>query len=491
MNTTFNMRDAFTLAGILAALFLTACGGGGGGDSPAPQQIQGVGTVEGQIIVPEVSTAKSGVVAKLRQSKTLTASNLAADATACDKIPPGYSPLADTDLEAMDQNNNVLQTFTTDVCGVFSTALEANVAVLGTVAGALRSGYEALLVDIAVFTDAEQGQLVSLLPEGAECQISSLQYLGDNRVAFSVVDSVSRRAVIGLPQNAFTVKVNTLDQPIQDISSVAATNSEASVVLVMDASSSMSLAVAADLDRGDLASIAAHTFIEGKGDSDETGFVIFYTSVDRITADFLESTIPIQDSNGASVPWQFTDSGFVTSAQALHRVADAYNRNSALYSSSGVALYPESGDVLTSESYPFGGSTALWDGVVEGTVMLADASSGRQLIVAMTDGSNNSSSNDIDDAITQAQQISVPVHTIGFGDENDVNVDELTRLATETGGEYQRVEDEQLADLYQNIQLGVRYQYEIETVALNSGDVVELNITTGDGVNVSRSLTIQ
>ena len=75
--------------------------------------------------------------------------------------------------------------------------------------------------------------------------------------------------------------------------------------------------------------------------------------------------------------------------------------------------------------------------------------------------------------------------------ENDVNVDELARLASETGGEYQRVEDEQLADLYQNIQLGVRFQYEVETVELSSGDVVGLNIAAADGVSVSRNLTVQ
>lgn len=123
--------------------------------------------------------------------------------------------------------------------------------------------------------------------------------------------------------------------------------------------------------------------------------------------------------------------------------------------------------------------------------MLAAASNDRQLIVALTDGQNNSSSNDLNDTIAQAQQINVPVHTIGFGDEGDVNVEDLTRLANETGGEFQRVEDEQLADLYQNIQLGVRFQYEIETVALNIGDVVELSLTDGDAVAVSRSVTIQ
>ncbi len=123
--------------------------------------------------------------------------------------------------------------------------------------------------------------------------------------------------------------------------------------------------------------------------------------------------------------------------------------------------------------------------------MLAAASNDRQLIVALTDGQNNSSSNDLNDTIAQAQQINVPVHTIGFGAENDVNVDELARLASETGGEYQRVEDEQLADLYQNIQLGVRFQYEVETVELSSGDVVGLNIAAADGVSVSRNLTVQ
>ncbi len=482
-----NIRRAFSLPTIIVVAFLSACGGGGGSNSPVPQLVQGPGKVDGQIIVPEIPTADSGVVAKLRQSKAQGGIGLAAEASACDTIPPGYRALADATVEAKDQDNNVVQTFTTDTCGAFDVTLPANVTSLSTTL----TGYQPLSVDVAVFSDTEQGKLASMLPTGAEYQISSLQYVGNNRVVFSVVDSVSRRAVIGLPQSAFTVAVNSVDQPIQDISSVAATNSEASVVLVMDASGSMVTSVTPDLDRIDLASIAAHTFIDGKGAADETGFVIFGSSFDRITSDFLENTIPLQDSSGTPVPWQFTDSGFVDSNQTLHRVADAYNRNSELYGAGGVALHAESGDVLTSERYPFGGTTALWDGVVESTVMLGAASNGRQLIVAMTDGRNNSSSNDVDDAIAQAQQVNVPVHTIGFGDEGDVNVDELTRLANETGGEFQRVEDEQLADLYQNIQLGVRFQYEIETVALNIGDVVGLNIANGDAVTVSRSVTIQ
>ena len=487
MNTAFNSRYTLTLPGIVAVMFLTACGGGGGSNGPVPQLIQGNEKVDGQIIVPEIPTAQTGVVAKLRQSKAQAGTSQAAEASACDTIPPGYSALENATVEARDQDGNVVQTFTTDTCGVFDVTLPATVVSLS----ATLDGYQPLSVDVAVFTDTEQGKLASMLPTGAEYQISSLQYVGDNRVVLSVVDSVSRRAVIGIPQSAFAVTVNSVDQPVQDISSVAATNSEASVVLVMDASGSMGSSVTADLERIDLASIAAHTFVDGKGAADETGFVIFGSSFDRITSDFLENTIPLQDSNGTAVAWQFTDSGFVDSSQALHRVADAYNDNSELYSAGGVALHPESGDVLTIESYPFGGSTALWDGVVEGTVMLASAGNGRQLIVAMTDGRNNSSSNDIDDAIAQAQQINVPVHTIGFGDEGDVNVEDLTRLANETGGEFQRVEDEQLADLYQNIQLGVRFQYEIETVALNIGDVVELSLTDGDAVAVSRSVTIQ
>ncbi len=343
MKPTFNSRYAFSLFSSIAIILLTACGGGGGSSSPVPQLIQSADTVDGQIIVPQIPTAASGVVAKIRQNKTQAARTQAAEASACATVPPGYNPLANANLEARDEDNNVVQTFSTDACGAFSVALQASVAAVG----AALTGYEPLSVSVAALANAALGSLVSMLPDNAEYEISSLQYLGNNRLAFSIVDSVSGRPVIGLPPNAVSVTVNTLDQPIQNISSVAATaNSDASVVLVMDASGSMSTIVAPDLDRIDLASLAAHTFINGKGAADETGFVIFGSSFDRLTSDFLENTIPLQDPFGRPVSWEFSDSGFVSSSQALHRAADAYNFNSVLYRPSGVALHPESGDVL-------------------------------------------------------------------------------------------------------------------------------------------------
>lgn len=463
---------------------LVACGGSGGGGDDAPPPPPDI-NVSGQLIAPEVPTATTGVVAQMQSVAT---SNITAQDEGCDSVPLGYRPLNGTTVEALFADKTVARSFNTNACGQFSLMLPPDVDSLSV----REPGFEPLSADIKVFTDSDQGQLASLLPKGATYLISTLQYLGGDRLAFSIVDSISGRAVIGRPRSILSVTINSVEEPIRDISSVAATNNEASVVLVMDSSASMRYSVTPGFDRIDLASIAAHTFIEGKGAKDETAFIIFSSGVYLINEMNLEAGLPMQDSSGATVAWQFSDNGFVTASQPLHRVADAYNSNSIFYGGvSGRPLHVQSGDVLTSVSYPFYGSTGLWDAVLEGVSTLSTATNGRQLVVAMTDGADNTSVYDLDDVIARAKQENVPVHVIGFGTEREVNVDDLSRLAAETGGEFQRVEDEKLPDLYQNIQLGVRYQYVIEVLPLSTGDLVVLRIVTAGSGESQKQITIQ
>ena len=79
-----------------------------------------------------------------------------------------------------------------------------------------------------------------------------------------------------------------------------------------------------------------------------------------------------------------------------------------------------------------GGSTSLYDAIIEG----ADHSTtiaGRRALVVMTDGMNNQGTSDVAAPIQAAQAAAVPVFTIGFG---DVDVQTLDQIASETGGRF-------------------------------------------------------
>lgn len=79
-----------------------------------------------------------------------------------------------------------------------------------------------------------------------------------------------------------------------------------------------------------------------------------------------------------------------------------------------------------------GGSTSLYDAIIEGANH-STAVSGRRALVVMTDGMNNEGTTDVRIPIQAAQAAAVPVFTIGFG---SVDVPILDRIAQETGGRF-------------------------------------------------------
>lgn len=79
-----------------------------------------------------------------------------------------------------------------------------------------------------------------------------------------------------------------------------------------------------------------------------------------------------------------------------------------------------------------GGSTSLYDAIIEGANH-STAVSGRRALVVMTDGMNNQGTTDVRIPIQAAQAAAVPVFTIGFG---SVDVPILDQIAQETGGRF-------------------------------------------------------
>ncbi len=105
-----------------------------------------------------------------------------------------------------------------------------------------------------------------------------------------------------------------------------------------------------------------------------------------------------------------------------------------------------------------GGDTAFNDAVYEGARLLASRPRGRKALVVLTDGEDTSSVLTIDDAISAAQEASVPVYAVGFGP--DIRPRILERLALLTGGHlYRTPSSEQIGESFQAVARLLRYQY--------------------------------
>jgi Ca-activated chloride channel homolog len=104
------------------------------------------------------------------------------------------------------------------------------------------------------------------------------------------------------------------------------------------------------------------------------------------------------------------------------------------------------------EALELGDGTRYYDAVAEALKLLGDES-GRRAVLALTDGEDNASRrNNLTKVIAQAKALGLPVHTLGFGDEREIAVDALARLATETRGQHYLAKDaDQLRKIYEEI----------------------------------------
>ena len=102
------------------------------------------------------------------------------------------------------------------------------------------------------------------------------------------------------------------------------------------------------------------------------------------------------------------------------------------------------------------GATAFYDAINEGLNQLK-TSSGLKVLVAITDGRDNSSSIDFNEVILKAQLQEVPLHIIGIG---DVNQDSLSVLATQTEGSYYYSKNARgLEEVYERVKSNIQSIY--------------------------------
>jgi VWFA-related protein len=106
-------------------------------------------------------------------------------------------------------------------------------------------------------------------------------------------------------------------------------------------------------------------------------------------------------------------------------------------------------------------------GAVSAALDLLAEEPGRRAVLALTDGQDTVSKPiTLASVITKARQLNLPVHTLGLGNEKEIAVKPLARLATETRGQHYLAKDaDQLRKIYEEIaqRLGSTYSLTYQT----------------------------
>jgi len=455
-----------------AALLLAACSSD---EDPVDPSISGV------VVVP-VQTTK---LSPRRASTT--------GADACKNIPNGYAALANASIAYIDASGSeATTTLSTDACGAFHVN-PGGAAKLSFQA----PGYRAVTTDVNVFRTANSKyQVVSTIPTTSSYVISGLSLNVDGSVSFVVEDNVTNKAVIGIPESAFSITENGITKQFSSIKYRSASSANKDTVLTIDASGSMGATVhdgngnsiidqyGKTVDRRDLTALASYDFISSLANNDRLAITIFSSSVYFFDDDYLDTHATMYNQNGNPVDLGYSKNGFEKDRLKSEFVIDIYNTNSSLHGGSGKqAAFDFTG------SFPYlSGSTAVYDALYTSVEKLeALKSPNSQFVILMTDGGDNSSSHTYQQAISYARQNNVITNTIGFIGGNNVILQEI---ATQTGGTFYEATGLNIADAFSAAQSAIDYAYTgIYNSATRTGDFVDLNLTlTHTGLTVSQTL---
>jgi VWFA-related protein len=101
------------------------------------------------------------------------------------------------------------------------------------------------------------------------------------------------------------------------------------------------------------------------------------------------------------------------------------------------------------------GETALFDAVYTGILTLeADDKPGKRVVVAMTDGIDNSSRRRVGEVIDAAKTAGIKLYLLGFGREHEIDHATMRRMANETGGQYFPVADkDKLLEIFEKLSI--------------------------------------
>lgn len=434
------------LAGTISSLLLVGCDGSGGGSSTSADPASLAATL---VAPQQIGENPSAQFSSMKQFHDRMSD--------CANVPAGYEPLAGTTVTFLDIDGNPIggPVVVTDECGFFSTSIPP-----GTVTITAESPGNRTLV-ASVESIRASDFVASTIPSNADYRIGFLSAYDDNTLGFTVTDTVTNKAVVGLAVDTFSVAVDGVNQSFTSIIT-GLTGDDASIVMVTDASRSMNETAFTDengirYSRNNLSAIAAHQFLDQKGQNDEIGMLIFDDQTNFMDKQAVDDLFTILDVNGNPFDYSFPASGFTTNSADMRFIVDAYNEDSKLWSVGNFFdNHPDTPAVSMDAGYPWGGSTAFYRSTVAASDKLLVQSSPRKFILAMTDGSNTSGGASLQDVIDTANTNRTPVYTIGFSQPDRTDLD---RIATETGATYFQAESLDISDAYNSIQTNIQFQY--------------------------------
>ena len=107
--------------------------------------------------------------------------------------------------------------------------------------------------------------------------------------------------------------------------------------------------------------------------------------------------------------------------------------------------------------------TALHEGI-HASLDLLRGSSGRRTVLLLSDGRNTvDPGHSFEEALQLADQLQVPVHSVGLGAGQDIDIPKLTELASRTGGRFLHMPTaDKLVELYQSMGQSVQDELSIQ-----------------------------
>ncbi len=208
----------------------------------------------------------------------------------------------------------------------------------------------------------------------------------------------------GLSQQHFAVTVDDKPEQVITISQVAANDQPLAVVLAMDVSRSM----AGSAFRS--AREAASRLIDQLGSNDQVAIVTFGNEAAHIL-DFTQDKAKAKDS--------------------LQQLAATDDK------------------------------TLLYEGLLQSTQEASLATTGKAVVIAITDGKDEGSNLTLEDVASRAKSNGIAIYTLGFGPQEDRKT--LARISELTGGEYRHtVKASELPELYQSILEELKDAYALE-----------------------------
>ena len=427
----------------------------GGCDSESTSSPIFKGNVNGIVVAPKLKDTE-------QRSVNFTCSDL--------PIPGGYAPLRDINVTYLDVNGTIVSNTTvlTDECGRFYQNVDTTDIALVQISGA---GYRTMISDVNGFENRDKSWgIISTVDTNNSFAVrvnsngESMVYQDGGFFKYTVMDVKTNRAVLGIPEKLVTLyrdknDVNITHYKFNDL--------DADIVLTLDDSGSMTSSVqdqnGTNLGtRLDLTFYAAKSFIDELSGNSELGVNIFDGSIDFINLNFING-MGFTDS-GAAVSIPYASDGFENNKDLSKFVVDIYHPDSEVYDINGSVGNPLPAEFpyKATQSYKWGGATALYDVAYASANTLSNRKAERKISILMTDGADTASTRtSFAETIDLAKQQEVVFYTIAMGP--DLESSELENLAQQTGGAFFAADGADIGEKFGDVLSDIQYFYEVST----------------------------